>query len=64
MKLTHIHTFKHTPPFSQSAYNNSKTKITGNYAFSVKVNRKNSQIKIIRFTQYAVDGTLKSKEIT
>ena len=47
---THIHTLRHTLPFSQSAYNNSKPKITWNNAFSVKPKRKNSQIKIIRFT--------------
>ena len=47
---THIRTFRHTPPFSQSAYSNSKPKITWNNAFSVKPKHKNSQIKIIRFT--------------
>ena len=41
----HIHTLRHTPPFSQSAYTNSKPKITWNNAFSVKPKRKNSQIK-------------------
>ena len=50
MKHTHIHTLRHTPPFSQSAYTNSKPKITWNNAFSVKLKCKNSQIKIIRFT--------------
>ena len=33
------------PPFSQSAYANTKPKITWNNAFSVKPKRKNSQIK-------------------
>ena len=49
----HIHTLRHTPPFSQSAYTNSndltlipsKPKITWNKAFSLKPKRKNSQIK-------------------
>ena len=49
----HIHTLRHMPPFSQSAYTNrndlmlipSKPKITWNNAFSVKAKRKNSQIK-------------------
>ena len=53
VKLKHIHTLRHTPPFSQSAYTNrndlmlipSKPKITWNNAFSVKPKRKNSQIK-------------------
>ena len=38
MKHTHIHTLtlRHTPPFSQSAYTNSKPEISGNNAFSVK----------------------------
>ena len=46
-KHTHIHTLtlRHTPPFSQSAYTNSKPQITRNNAFSVKPKRKNSQIK-------------------
>ena len=39
------------PPFSQSAYTDSKPKITWNNAFSVKPKRKNSQIKIIRLTR-------------
>ena len=39
----HIHTLKHTPPFSQPAYTNSKPKISWNNAFSVKPKRKNSQ---------------------
>ena len=47
---THIHTLRHMPPFSQSAYTNSKPKITWNNAFSVKPKRKNSQIQIMRFT--------------
>ena len=34
---------RHTPPFSQSAYTNSKPKISGNNAFSVKPKRKNSE---------------------
>ena len=38
-------THTHTPPFSQSAYTNSKPKITWNNAFSVKPKRKNSQIR-------------------
>ena len=41
----HIHTLRHRPPFSQSAYTNSKPKITWNNAFSVKPKCKNSQIK-------------------
>ena len=64
MKHTHMHTLKHTAPFSQSAYTNSEPKIAGNNAFSVKPKLKNSQIKVVRFTQYAVDVTLKSKDIT
>ena len=43
MKHTHIHTLRHTPPFSQSSYTNSKPKITWNNAFSVKPKRKNPQ---------------------
>ena len=39
----HIHTLRHTPPFSQPAYTNSKPKISWNNAFSVKPKRKNSQ---------------------
>ena len=35
------------PPFSQSAYSNSRPKMSWNNAFSVKPKRKNSQIKII-----------------
>ena len=50
MKHTHIHTLRHTPPFSQSSYTNSKPTITWNNAFSVKPKRENSQIKTIRFT--------------
>ena len=37
-------------PFSQSAYTSSKPQITWNNVFSVKLKRKNSQIKSIRFT--------------
>ena len=33
---THIHTLRHTPTCSQSAYSNSKPKMTWNNAFSVK----------------------------
>ena len=43
--MTHSYSLRHTPPFSQSAYTNSKPKITWNNAFSVKPKRKNSQIK-------------------
>jgi len=50
MKHTRIHTLRHTPHLSQSAYTNSKPKITWNNAFSVKPKHKNSQMKIIRFT--------------
>ena len=54
MKHTHIHTLRHSPPFSQSAYTNrndlmiipSKSQITWNNAFSVNPKRKNSQIKL------------------
>ena len=35
MNHTHIHTLRHAPPFSQSAYINSKPKITWNNAFFV-----------------------------
>ena len=47
----HIHTLtlRQTPPFSQSAYTNSKPEGTWNNAFSVKPKRKISQIKILKF---------------
>ena len=45
MKHTHIHTLRHTPPFSQSAHTNSKPKITWNNAFSVKPKCKDFEIK-------------------
>ena len=38
----YMETHTHTPPFSQSAYTNSKPKITWNNAFSVKPKCKNS----------------------
>ena len=56
MNYTHIHTLRHTPPFSQSAYTNlsySKPQITWNNAFSVS-NRNVKTLKlnkkIIRLT--------------
>ena len=35
MNHTHIHTLRHAPPFSHSAYTNSKPQIIWNNAFSV-----------------------------
>ena len=35
MSHAHIHTLRHAPPFSQSAYTNSKPKVTWHNAFSV-----------------------------
>ena len=46
----HIHTLRHTPPFSQPAYTNSKPKISWNNAFSVKPKRKNSQPSLRKLT--------------
>ena len=47
MNHTHIHTLRHTPPLSQSAYTNSysKPKITWNNAFSVSNQNVKTQIK-------------------
>ena len=57
----HIHTLtlRHTPPFSQSAYTNSKPKITWN-AFSVKPKRKNSQIKSKSLVSHIPNPSLES----
>ena len=52
MNHTHIHTLRHAPPFSQSAYINSKPKITWNNAFFVSnqnVKKKKKKSKSFRF---------------
>ena len=53
MNHTHIHTLRHAPPFSQSAYTNSKPKVTWHNAFSVSnqnVKKKKKKKRLIRKT--------------